>query len=379
MKRAFSFIFIVLLFMLSVWLLINADARAYGATIKVGPAETCKTVQAALNIAAANDVVSVADTTYLLGDTSIKFNKPVTIIATDPGTHPLIVYTGKTDGMAPFIIPLNIEVAVNDLAFITPQKTYAFAVEGGLSGSDVHIRGEGGGVMAKGSSGLIQQRKWVYEGRRVNAYDSYIGPKTLKNNGVEFIQRPGAGIVCTGVIALGGNQNTHSFRAMNVERVEFIDCRISNDTREGAVFRAHNVRSVKIAGSLLNGDCYFAPMAEGDGGMNLPPGPERDFYNKARLNKLVAENTQFVTGDFKITPGLLDGSFTDCTIIDTKGGSVVDTPSFPYMDRPRSSVVFTRCSFKHGDGTGGRVFSDENGAAQMRAKDCRFLGKVYTH
>ncbi len=295
------------------------------------------------------------------------------------GARPIINYSGPM-GSAALTVALGTMGSVSDIDFQLGKNNYAISSHGAFAGVNGDIRG-GGAANITGADGDCVFTNWHLR-TIFGKFGWYIGGVTVKNSPTEFKQRGSKSLTLNQCGADHGSLYESMIRIHNTERVVINGGTWNNSDGTKAALRAHDGGEVIINGGTFIRDVDFGPLGEQDGGINLPPGPERDFHNAQRLMHLYIKGATFNAQFIKINPGIVYGEVLESGFSASKGGALFATP-FPYLDRPHSAVHFTDCPFQY-KGTNndpGRVFSDEDGARDLHASGPKatFNGKPYTH
>ncbi len=266
------------------------------------------------------------------------------------------------------------------------HNNYAVSVHGAFSGVNADVAG-GGAANITGSTGDTVFTNWHLLSQ-FGLYGWYIGGITTTNRPTmtaegpaAFIQRGSKSLTLTDCKADFGPTDESMVRVHNTQLFQTNGGTFNNTGGKKAVLRIHDGIKATVNGGTWIGDADFGPLGENEGGINMPPGPERDFHDAQRLQFLGIYNASFNSQFIKINPGIVYGEVKSTSFAATKGGALFSTP-FPYMNRPASAVHFIDCplSYKGTNNDPGRVFSGDDGSKNMHASGkTTFNGKPFSH
>jgi hypothetical protein len=173
-----------------------------------------------------------------------------------------------------------------------------------------------------------------------------------------------------------GSIHEHILRAHNVNGLFVTECDLQNpqhapwQKKNGACLNLRDVKHVSVEGSRGSGQFPIGPLADKDGGINLPIGPERDRMLGLRCEDVLVDDFEFAgyiiieAGTRNITlrnmRGRLDGSNTLITLEKAYGPREI----------PREITV-ENCHF-----TGPKSARFLSGkATKLVVRNCTFNGK----
>jgi hypothetical protein len=290
---------------------------------------------------------------------------------------------------------------IKNVDFLIPRGTNVVTLQGQLELTNSTVRGGGGKLKTVGASGRTVLTNWWTEGM-IRDYDVWVGGLTMQNDYVE--PNPEHGVAGSGgtkftmrntsYISLNhcGNRapandptahvgsTDQSIRRVHATN-NYVESNCSWDNRAGskAVGRFHDGGFMKLTDVVQLGDFDGGCLDEALGGINMLPGPRRQYYDVLSLQKLDMTRVITESGFIKLSPGILSGDWVDVTFSATKAGAIFAVP-YPYMHRSLVTLNMKRATLKyHGSNNdGGRVFSDEDGAKNIRVEGT-FNLKSYVH
>lgn len=269
--------------------------------------------------------------------------------------NPKIHYAGpQTPGVretAALLVPAGCSAQFFDIDFDCPGWSYAICNEGTLEADGVRVSGGGGLLRVNGASGLTLFARYAQLAASVG-WCFYSGPKPLIQPGVydESWSRPIS--LLDGEALLGSTEfglgRFHAFDRLFIRNPKWSDVKSQSAKHPdgtaavtNAVFRAHYGGDVILSGGYMAGDQDWGP---GEYDNALPPGPERDYRSRERLNSIVASDVAFTLSSFKLAPGVLDALLQRCSV---SGVSGVACPPAS-MQRPQSMMRLDSTPFSKG-------------------------------
>lgn len=288
------------------------------------------------------------------------------------GPNPVIRYVGKRDSAA-LSVGAGKVAGTRDIDFDLSPGTYAVNCGAGtFAGTNSTTRGGGGWLKSSGGA-VVELTNWTHTDV-ANNYICYCGPSTDRDDAAAFVQRSGLSVALLNCTVERGTTQQHVLRFHAVDNVIIGGGRYGDADRTGAVLRVHDCGTVAIGRTALHGDVSVGPMCEADGGINYPPGPKRDAYDRMRLRRLTVIDTEIDAETVKLNPGILEFRFERCRITARRGGALIHTP-WPYMTRPRSVGKFVGCAL-HYNAPQGRLFGGEDARRDIVLVNTTFNGAL---
>lgn len=283
---------------------------------------------------------------------SCTFVKQGSASAPNPKLHYAGPQTAGVRETAAMLVPAGCSAQFFDIDFDCPGWSYCVTNEGTLETDGVRVKGGGGLLRVNGASGTTLFARYS-QLESSEGYCFYGGPKELvtKDSGGKILSYDEAGcgpISLLGGTGLLGSRQVALSRFQAFERLIVRDANWSDRASQSApgavpnaVLRVHHGGDAQIQGNF-QGDIYLGPLAEGDGGAALPPGPQRSFDDAKRLRSVTIEDSSIaIESSFKLTPGVLNCELVRCAVA---GVSSVAQP-FPYMNRPKSVLKLQGTTF----------------------------------
>lgn len=114
--------------------------------------------------------------------------------------------------------------------------------------------------------------------------------------------------------------------------------------KRGASLNIRDGQDIEIIDPVVAGQQLYGPLADADGGINIPPGPERDRMMALRLKNVSITNMQMLAGYVTIQAGVDGLTLNKVTGISTGQGGFMFTIKDPsgYGERPAAKNLTVR-------------------------------------
>lgn len=272
---------------------------------------------------------------YDFGAVQLKPDAPVTLRSADPSDPAVIAYAGpKGEGAIQPERGANGSRFVG-LAFALAPRTLAFRLHAGRAEHDLIgcVVRSGGGLLASTGASGVRATECRAEAR---VDDNFV------------YASDGSGVTLTRCRVPFGSRFEQPYRFMGVSGLLLDDCEAWADRK--CPLRIHHgddcwVRGGRYVAVDTPDALTIGPMGGGDGGIKLPPGPDRDAkmaYRLTRFRVTAASDgrpAEFV-GGLSVAPGLVKGLIEDATFDVRRNRLLAMTTQ--YGDRPAPSLTLRR-------------------------------------
>jgi hypothetical protein len=317
----------------------------------------------------ANGVIRLAPAVqYTLKQLTVSSNERLTIESEDPRRPASILVTERPDDYGAIKTLTSSTLSIHDVSvrFENPKN---YLLDVGMSSIEVTNVATGNGGFARIYGCLKFIAHNVVGGGSGNYWIFGGGP--AHETAVTYTMGTNGPIELYNCSALRSQwQSMLRFHCCGI--VKIYGGRYDNTGGPKAWLRFHDYGRLDMRGVTGIGDYDLGPLGEADGGINMPPGPKRDYYDRLRCLSASIKDCELHSGYGALYAGLLNFDMEHCKVWASKSGAVFKNTG-RYMSRLPAVGIIRDTQFVYPNG---RLFGTQEVAGGIAvASNVTFNGK----